>query len=146
MVYVGIHVKRIAMDLRETVESKAEFFFFSEWQNKEPSCWSWMDGLSLSCFEELYKTLEEKGEVLAGRVFTSQLWRQFEKTSDVLAAAGERRGARRKAKDGREQGGSLFSNMGCLSGSGRSDRRGDAQNRRLARKKMGRRFGERSRG
>jgi len=27
MVYVGIHVKRIAMDLRETVESKAEFFF-----------------------------------------------------------------------------------------------------------------------
>ena len=28
MVYVGIHVKRIAMDLRDTVESKAEFFFF----------------------------------------------------------------------------------------------------------------------
>ena len=28
MVYVGIQVKRIAMDLRETVESKAEFFCF----------------------------------------------------------------------------------------------------------------------
>ena len=28
MVYVGIQVKRIAMDLRETVESKAEFFVF----------------------------------------------------------------------------------------------------------------------
>ena len=28
MVYVGIHIKRIAMDLREAVESKAECFFF----------------------------------------------------------------------------------------------------------------------
>ena len=32
-----------------------------------------MDGLSLSCFEELYKTLEEKGEVLS--TLEAPLWK-----------------------------------------------------------------------
>ena len=47
MVYVGIHVKRIAVDLRETLESKAEIY---------PATWAAFQVLEKAIAEEMPKT------------------------------------------------------------------------------------------